>query len=406
VSLFTFRRPQVFRALRHTNFRLFWFGQVSTLVGWWVQLTALNWLIYRLTDSALMLGLVTFVSVLPVGLVSLIGGVISDRFSKRKLILTTQAVIGAQALILAILTSTEIIQVWHIIVLMFVAGAADAVEQPARYAVLRSLVPQQDLVNAVGIHSFLIQISRIAGPAIAGVLIGWFGESTCFYITSVACIPSVGSLLLIRVSFRVADYSSMSLGSSVIDGIRYVWQHDKIRGILILFVAPVLFATPFITLMPVFAKDVILVDSAGYGFLMSSLGVGAAGGALVVASMSGSDYGRRLVSIDVALALTVLAFAFSRWLPVSATLLLLAGAALAGQQILTNTWLQISSAEAYQGRTMSIFYLLNNGLQRIGGLVAGTVTEYWWGASMTIAAGAILSLILVLLAAWRRIVEI
>lgn len=394
------RWPHPLRALRLRNFRLFWFGQLISLSGSWMQLIALSWLVYRLTDSPLMLGLTNFVALLPVGLVSLLGGVISDRFPRRKLLLVTQTTLAVQALILIILTWAGWIQVWHIMVVMFVIGAANTLEQPARVAFLMEIVGKEDLPNAIGLNASVANLARSLGPVIAGILIDRFGETSCFLVNFVTYLAIILAFLSMRLPARVGLKKPMRLKGDLLDGLKYIWKNQAIKGPLILIGASSILAQPYIVLMPVFARDVLQADSRVYGLLMSAIGFGAVCGALVAASVKQGQLGKWLVGVALVFPAFLLLFAFSQQMWLSVGLLLLVGASQLTQQVLANSLIQLAAIDEFQGRVASFFALFNIGLIRLGGLQAGAVAQYW-SVPVAIAGGAIATIIWVLMAIWR-----
>ena len=266
------RWPRTHRALRHRNFRLYWTGQVASLVGTWMQIVAQGWLVYRLTDSPMMLGLVNVVGLVPVVPVSLLAGVLSDRFSRKKLIIVTEIVLMLQALILAYLTWSGIVQVWHVIALSFVLGGAAALEQPARLAFVVDTVGKEDLSNAVALNSSMYNVARIVGPAAAGLLVAWIGEAGCFLINGITYVPIIFAMVAIRLPSREATKEKLQVMGSLASGFRYTWDTRAIRSLLLIVALSSFFTLPYITLMPVFARDVLAAGPEGLGFLMMAVG--------------------------------------------------------------------------------------------------------------------------------------
>ncbi len=369
------RLPRTFRALGHRNFRLYWSGQIVSLVGVWMQIVAQGWLVYRLTDSELMLSLVSFVGLVPVVPVSLLGGVVSDRLPRRMLILVSEMVLMAQALVLAVLTLLGVVQVWHIIVLSFILAAAAAVEQPARLAFVVDVVGKEDLTNAVALNSGVYNIARIVGPAIAGILVAWIGEAGCFFVKGVTFLPVILALLAIRLPVVDRLRDRQNVGGSLVDGLRYTWETKTIRSLMIIVALSSFLTLPYVVLMPAFAEDVLHVGSDGYGFLMTCVGVGAILGAVAVANVHSGRRGKWLIVSNIVAPGLLVMFCLSSAFTLSLVLALLVGGANAMRQTLANSLIQIRTAEEYHGRVMSVFNLLFNGMSRVGAVGVGAVAE-------------------------------
>ncbi|MFN2226806.1 MAG: MFS transporter [Anaerolineae bacterium] len=394
------RWPRTFRALSHRNFRLYWSGQVFSLVGTWMQIVAQQWLVYRLTDSPLMIGLVNLVGLLPVVPISLLAGVISDRFPRRKLIIVTEIVLTAQTLALALLTALGIVQVWHIIALSFVLGAASALEQPARLAFVADTVGKEDLSNAVALNSSAYNVARILGPAIAGLLVAWIGEAGCFLINGATYLPVILTLLAIELPAQARPRGPMRLGGDLMSGLRYTWDTRAIRSLLLIVALSSFLTLPYMVLMPVFAGDVLDAGPDAYGFLLTAVGIGAIGGALMVANLRSGRRGRWLNVANVLGPAFLLLFCLSRSFIVSLGVVFFVGAANAMRQTLANSLLQIKAAEEYHGRVMSLFNLIFNGMSRAGGLAVGAAAEFT-GAPWALGASAAASLLMGLAIIWR-----
>jgi MFS family permease len=393
------RLPRTFRALRHRNFRLFFLGQIVSLTGTWMQTVAQGWLVYRLTDSPFMLGLVNLVALLPVAPISLLAGVISDRFPRRVVILVAEVVLAGQALLLALLTWRGIVQVWHVMVLSFVLGLAAALEQPARLAFVMDTVGREDISNAVALNSTVFNGARIVGPALAGLLVAWTGEQGCFLVNALTYLGMILALLLMRMDDKPRLQAS-GVGRSFLEGLRYLRQQRTILVLLSLSAIASYFALPYVTLMPAFARDVLGVGAEGLGFLMTAVGVGAVAGALGVASLRVGDRGLILSLANLLFPATLVFFSLARAYPLNLGLLTLVGASYITQQALANALIQINTDEAYLGRVMSIFGLLFNGMSRVGALQVGAVAEVT-GVPVAIASSAALAIVWGLFVLWR-----
>jgi MFS family permease len=394
------RWPRTFRALRHRNFRLFWSGQILSLIGVWMQIVAQGWLVYRLTDSAFMLGLVNVVGLLPVVPISLLAGVISDRFPRRNLIVITEIVLMLQALLLTALTWLNVIQIWHVIALGFVLGAASVLEQPARIAFVADMVGKEDLTNAVALNASVYNSARIVGPSIAGLLVAWVGEAGCFFVNGVTYLVVILALLAIRLPPQATPKTRLQVASSLMSGLRYIWGTRTIRALMAIVALSSFFTLPYIALMPVFARDVLQTGPEGLGFLMTGVGIGAISGALGVASIQIGRRGKWLTLGNVMGPAFLVLFCLSCSFPLSLALIVLVGASNAVRQTLANSLIQIITPEEYHGRVMSVFNLLFNGMSRIGALGVGAIAEAS-SAPWAVGVGAATSLALGLIVIWR-----
>src|SRR5437870_9738064 len=286
------RIPAALRSLRHRNFQLFFTGQLISLVGTWMQTVAQSWLVYRLTGSALLLGTVGFASQIPVFLLAPLGGTAADRRRRHRIVIGTQASAMALAFVLAFLTLTGRVQVWHIFVLAASLGAVNAFDIPARQAFLVEMVGKEDLMNAIALNSSMFNGARVIGPAIAGILVARIGEGWCFFSNAVSYIAVIIGLLLMRVQPRAHSASGSPL-THIIEGFRFARQTAPIRALLLLLGLVSLVAMPYTVLMPVFADKILHGGARGLGILMGATGIGALLGALTLATRTGvSGLGR------------------------------------------------------------------------------------------------------------------
>jgi MFS family permease len=419
------RRPSTFRALRHYNFRLFFFGQLISLIGTWMQTIAQQWLIYRLTGSAAMLGMVSLVSVLPLLPLGLWGGSIADRFPKRSIIVVCQTVMMVQAFILAALCWTGVAQVWHVIALAVVLAAAQAVDIPARQAFIVEMVGgKEDLTNAIGLNSAMFNGARVLGPAIAGVAVAAAGESGAFFLNGVSFIAVIISLLLMRLPPFIRPARKSPVASHIGEAVRYVRGQQVVLILISLIAVSAFLSMPYSTLMPVFAQDVLgesaqpliaLVcgpdaplgmdcKSPGalpYGMLMAATGIGAVIGALTVASLPPTARRGRLLTMgNLGFPALVILIALSRSFTLTLFLLMGVGFSFVAQNALANTLLQISTPDELRGRVMSFYALTFNIMMRLGAGQAGAMGE-WLGAPLAVGIGAVLCLAYGLFVAWR-----
>jgi MFS family permease len=359
-----------------------------------------DWLVYRLTDSELVLGLVSVVGLVPVLPVSLLAGVISDRLPRRGLIIITEIVLMGQALILALLTWLGIIQVWHVIVLSFFLGAASALEQPARLAFVVDVVSKEDLTNAVALNSSVYNVARIVGPAVAGMLVAWIGEAGCFFINGVTFLAVIVALYAIRLPAKARPGGQLQVAGSLVDGLRYTWDTKVIRLLMIIVALSSFLTLPYITLMPAFVEDALQAGPEALGFLLTAVGVGAILGAMIVANLHSGRRGRWLILSNVFAPALLILFCLSTSLLLSLALVALVGGANAVRQTLANSLIQLRAADEYHGRVMSVFNLLFNGMSRVGALGVGGVAEVT-GAPLAVGASATAMLVAGLAILWR-----
>lgn len=385
------------RSLRVRNFRLYWSGQTISQIGTWMQIVAQGWVVYNLTDSPLMLGLVNFVALLPVVPVSLLSGVLSDRFPRRNLMIVTETVLMLQALVMAVLLWFDVIQVWHVVVLSFVLGAAAALEQPARLAIVSDMVEEDDLSNAVALNSSSYNLARIIGPSIAGLIIAAIGEAACFFLNSATYLIFIFLLLAIHVKPRPMPSERLQVVGSLKEGFVYIKESKVIVGLLLITSVASFLTIPYIALMPVFARDILDTGAQGLGYLLTSVGVGAILGALIVAYLQAGQRGSWLLVANILGPIFLVLFSFSSSFLVSLLLIAFVGAGNSIRLTLANSLTQLSSVEEYRGRVMSIFNLLFNGMSRVGAFVIGGFAEIVsisWALGLSAGLSAIIGLML------------
>jgi len=372
-----FAREQVafrFRALRHRNFRLFWTGQLVSLVGTWMQSVAQGWLMHRLTDSPLMLGLLGFCQFMPVTLLSLWAGVIADRVDRRRLLIITQSCALLQAVALATLTSTGHITPGMLLVLAFCFGVFNAFDLPARQATLVDMVGREDLSNAIALNSAAFNSARILGPAVAGVLLAWIGEQGCFWINALSYLAVIASLFMMRLEPAPRDVGDA--WTSLRDGVRYASGMRSIRNLLVLLALTAGLGFQYMTLLPVFTSKHLAAGPQAYGLLVSAFGLGSLVAALFMThQLSRWDLRRNLLVGLSCAALGLGVFAWSRWLWLSMAMGLFAGFGLILYVSSTNTLLQITTDDRYRGRVMSYYTFMFVGTAPFGALLAGAIAD-------------------------------
>ena len=370
------RVPRALNSLRNYNFRLFWFGQLISLVGTWMQSVGQAWLVLKLSNSPLALGTVAALQFLPVTILTLFAGVIVDRLPKRRMLLITQSASMIQAFVLAVLVSSNQIQIWHVYVLAAVLGLVNAFDNPTRQAFVIEMVGREEIVNAVALNSMLFNTARIVGPAVGGVLIAAIGLSECFYVNAISFVAVLIGLLLMRESalhaprVRAQGHIVRQLG----DGLRYAARTPAVLVIVILMGTLGTFGYNFSTALPLLAKDGLGVGAAGYGALMSVMGAGSLLAALVLAN-SGRVSIRRLFVGAAGFSVLLGTVAASHWYPISLALMLPLGFASITFTTSANTSLQLETPDALRGRVMSLYTFLFLGSTPIGGLVTGFLAE-------------------------------
>jgi MFS family permease len=389
--------PRTFAALRHRNFRLFWFGQLISLIGTWMQSIAQSWLVLDLTKSAFMLGLVSAMGMLPVLLFALPAGAIADRVNKRNMLIATQTVMMVLAFILATLASLHMVRVWHIIVLASLLGLANAFDMPCRQAFVVEMVGRDDLLNAVALNSTMFNAARIIGPAIAGILIGAVGTATCFYINGASFIAVIVGLALMRVQFEPRPPKEESIFHDMLEGLRYIRHHTVILTIIAIVAVFSVFGMPYAMLMPVFARSVLHTDAHGYGLLMTATGVGAVAGALTLAAFSHiRQRGRLILASSIVFIVFINLFAASRSMLWSLPLLVVIGFAMVNQAAAGNALIQIHARDDLRGRVMGVFSMMFLGFAPFGSFQAGVVAQHLGAPFALVIGSAVMAITLAL----------
>jgi|YNPBryunderm2012_1023409.scaffolds.fasta_scaffold20398_1 MFS family permease len=374
-----------FRALRHRHFRLFWVGQWVSVTGTWMQTMAQSWLVYRLTDSPLTLGLLTAARFGPSLFGAPLAGVMADRFARRNLVLAAQALAMGQAAVLAALTLAGAVEVWHVLLLALLQGVIEAVDMPARQALQLDLVGAQDLQSAVSLNSVAFNAARMVGPALAGVLVVLAGEGVCFAANAASYLAVLLALGSIPAAAAVRQETS-GIGARLLEGLHFVWHEGLLRRVLVAAAVTSLFGLSYITLLPVLARDVLGAGAGGYGALLGGAGLGAMAGALATASRrSGAGTVRAIAWGQAMVGVGLTALAASRRLSVALVFMVLIGGAVAVQLSVSNTAMQRSAPDGLRGRVISLYIWVFAGLAPVGGLAAGAVAEVV-GAPWTAAA--------------------
>ena len=377
---------QILRALRHRNFRLYLSGQAISLTGTWMQQIAMGWLVYRLTNSALLLGLVGFAGQIPALLLMSVAGVLADRWNCRRMLLVTQALAMVQAAAVATLALTGLIHVWHIVVLAVFLGSVNAFDMPTRHTFLVQMVDDRnDLPSGIALHSTMFNAARLIGPSVAGVIVAAWNEGGCFLINAVSYIAVLAALFAMRVPAKPADEAQPSVFEGLVDGVRYVLQTTPIKAILLLVAMVSFVGLPYAVLMPVFARDVLHGGARTFGFLVASSAAGSIVGAAYLASRRTAVGLEKLIPIGLsASGLAIIGFASSRALWLSMPMLICAGCGMMIVFASCNTLVQTVVEDSKRGRVMSLYTLSFMGTGPFGVLLAGALAHKI-GAPTTVA---------------------
>jgi MFS family permease len=389
------RLPMGMRALRHRNFRLFWTGQLVSLVGTWMQMVARGWLVLELTHSPFWLGMVGFANSVPVLLLSLWAGAIADNVSKRKLVIVTQAISMVMAFVLAALTWTSTVQVWHILAISLVLGTVFAFDAPTRQSFTVELVNgKEDLMNAVALNSAIFNGARVLGPAIGAVALAWQGPGMAFFLNGLSYLAVLYGLFRIDVKEREKKVAAKS-EKQILEGLRFV-RHDKVIGPLMLIVSVVsVFAFPYVVLLPIFADTILRVGETGYGTLMAFSGIGSLIGAVGLAFQSGRSTvkrGRLVLIGSIGLPIFLAIFSLSPLYLVSLVTLIGVGWTMIAVNATINTVVQTNVPDELRGRVNGVFAFLFIGMAPLGNLQAGLIADHF-GAPMALFVGAITCLV-------------
>jgi MFS family permease len=381
-------------ALRSRNYRLFFAGQGISLTGSWMTQLATIWLVYHLTQSPLMLGVVGFTSQILNFVFGPFGGVFVDRFSRHRTLIGTQILAMIQSLLLAILALTGVIQVWHIIVLSLFQGLINAVDAPARQAFVPELVEKrEDLASAIAINSTMFNGARLIGPAIGGLLIASFGPAYCFLIDGLSYIAVIYALLAMKIKPIKIPKTKVNPLQSIKEGFVYAFNFAPIRSVLLLSALVSLFGMQYSILVPIFAEEILKGSAETLGFLMAASGVGALfGGVYLATRQKIVGIGKLIAFGPTILGIGLIAFSFSRFLPLSLAAMLFVGLGTILQVVSSNTFLQTIVDDDKRGRVMSLFTMSFLGTIPFGNLLGGLLATHI-GAPNTLAIDGIVCIL-------------
>ena len=386
------RLKLMFRSLRYKNFRLFVEGQSLSLIGTWLQMVALTWLVYKMTNSALMLGIVGFAGQLPMFIVSPFAGVFADRWNRHKMLLLTQSLALIQALLLTILVFLNVIQIWQIIALSIILGLINAFDMPIRQAFVFDMIEdhKEDVGNAIALNSSMVNAARLIGPSIAGILIATVGEGWCFLVNSISFIAVVVSLLRMNIITKPKPIKELKVFKELKEGFQYGIDFKPIKNLILLLAVVSLVSTSITLLAPVFAKNYLKGGADTYGFLIAAYGSGALLGAIYLLNKKNVlGLGRLIILAVSVFGLSLVLFSFSRMFFLSTLLMFFAGTGMMLHIASTNTLLQTISEESKRGRVMSFYTMAFRGMSPFGSLIAGSLGSSIGAPATLIISGVV-----------------
>jgi predicted MFS family arabinose efflux permease len=384
-----------FRALKHQNFRYFWIGQCISLLGTWIQRTSQLWLVYNITRSPFLLGILGVFQFGPMLLFSLFAGTLVDRFSKKKVLILTQAVLMLQAFVLAFLVWTGHVQYWHILILAAIMGFVNTLDMPTRQSFIIELVGKEDLMSAVALNSAIVNIAKIIGPALSGIVIISLGMSSCFFLNGVSFIAVIIGLYFIKTNPINIQKRNGKLLSEVLEGLKYIGSSKILLSAVFAMLAVGTFAMNSDVIIPVFAREVLHQQARTYGLLLSAMGIGSLIGAIIVSSRSKKSPTRKVLFISaICECLLYMIFGFVHSYFSAILFIALLGFFSVIFLTTANSIIQLNSDNDYRGRTMSVYTLAFAGTTPIGNFFAGSVTERF-GANMGFLACGAVTIVLI-----------
>jgi MFS family permease len=393
---------QIFSSLRHRDYRYLWSGTLMMSAGQWVQQVTLGWLIYDLTGNSMLLGALNGLRALPFLITGPMAGVAADRMDRRKLLLRTQWVLVATALLFGLLVGSPFLQVWHIFVFTLITGVAWTITEPVRMSMIPNVVPKVDLANAIALNSGGFNLMKVLGPALGGALIAWFGAAENFFVQAVAYSGVLAMIYWMHIPpHRSNATKSATAFANLKEGFTYVWSTPAVLALMTLAYVPRVFAVPYQTLMPVFQKDVLKIGPEGLGLLMAAPGVGAVIAVLTLASIGHriKRQGQFLLASIVVLGFFLIVFSQITYFPLALLSLVILGSFQMFFLASTATILQMIVPDQLRGRVLSL-YMLDRGFMPLGAMFAGT-TAHFIGAPFTVMTMGAIVIILTALVAWR-----
>lgn len=380
-----------FTAFKSKNYRLYIVGQSISLIGTWMQKTAVSWVVYALTHSKFMLGLSLFASMFPAFIFSFIGGATADRYNRYRLLLTTQIASMIQAVLLTLLILSKHYNVWGILALSFVLGIINAFDVPVRQSLVNELIEdKQYLGNALALNSSMVNLSRLIGPAIAGLILEKFGYVFCFGLNAISFAAVIASVLMIRLPATKRQHHQKNIVQDIKDGWRYLKHAKQLRFIITMLGFVSLFVLPFSTLIPVYAKDIFKGNASTFGIIDSMIGLGAFGGAMFLASLKPGKNLRKVLAVNTLVFGTgLILFSHMHYYPLALVCAMLAGFGMMSQITITNTLVQTTVDANMRGRMISFYAMAFFGMQPLGGLIVGVVSQKIGVADTVLVQGCI-----------------
>lgn len=391
----TFNNP--FTALKHKNFRYYWIGMCVSLIGTWMQNIAQPWLAYTLTNSPFLLSLIGIAQFTPMLIFSLFAGVVIDKFPKKKILLFTQSASLVITLILAILVWTGKVQYWHILIMATALGIVNTVDMPSRQSVIIELVGKEDLMNAIALNSMVFNLARIVGPAIAGIVMGYAGIAICFFVNAISFCAVVISLLFIKLnSVAKKSKDNARVIEEIKDGLKYIYDKKILLYTTLILTIVGTFAPNFNVLVPVFAKEILNQNEAGFGILMSFMGFGSFLGAMFIATLSKSGPKKFIVYVvPLIVGAALIITGYSNVYLLTGIFLAVTGFFFIAFTSSANSTLQLNSSNEYRGRVMSVYTLVFSGSTPVGNLYAGLFAEHFSARVGFAACGGIIILLMI-----------
>jgi MFS family permease len=378
-------KRNLFSAFQSKNYRLYFFGQSFSLVGTWMQRTAVYWLVYDLSKSPFILGVAVFCAQFPSFLLSIMGGVVADRYNRYRVMVVAQILSLIQALILALLIFNGSYEVWQILALSVLLGAINAFDVPARQALIYDIVGNKEhLPNAIALNSTMVNVARLIGPAISGIILESLGAEICFLTNAFSFVVVIISLLSMRLPVFVPRERINSISTDLREGLRYLRNTPNIRNVMLMLACVSMLSLPFVTLLPVYARDIFIGGASTFGVLNSFVGLGAVACALFLASMPpGTNLKKVLFRCTILFSIGLMAFAYVTSFPIALACIALAGFGMMAQTTISNTLIQTTVAPAMRGRVISYYAMAFFGMQPLGGLLVGAASNQV-GAPLTV----------------------
>lgn len=388
------RLARTFSALRYRDYRVMWLGAFLSTTGTWMATVAQGWVVLNMTNSAFLLGLDGFLATGPMLVFSLFGGVIADRVERKKIMLFSQYLQMTFAFILAVLIFSGNVKVWHIFLISFLTGSAQSFSGPAYISLLPLLVRREDLPNAIAMNSMQFNLARVIGPIFAGLALAAWGAAVCFAVNGLSFLAVIGALLLIRSPAVRPAAEQGGMLDEMKDGFRFVAHRPKLLMLTFLAFAGTFLGMPIVTFLPVVAKTIFGLEAKGYAWMMTTYGLGSVTGALVVAATAhAARKGTVALKLQLLFATLLVAFAFSRSLPLSLFIAFCAGVCIVGVIALYSSLVQLTTSDQMRGRVMSIFMLAFRGGMPLGNLIAGYVAQRWSISIALAVNGAVLAMV-------------